>query len=175
MNDTLGYMDKIFMIMIPLLPLITFSICIIVSFILYYFQKEEILIKASHTNPYKIGFYLLRNISKKNKIEINMTNLKSSVTKKYEIYGNDTTQIEEMFFARITLNECNHPLEKLCNTINIDYNVNNLDDYEIQNIFKIKFNYSKLKLFQEFKIDSLKHINDTIIINASNNFEDILV
>ncbi len=125
-------------------------------------------IKAKFLNQNKIGIYLLNNNSKKNMIEINMTNPKSNITKIFEIIDTDTTQIEECFLSMIQLKEYGVPLGNLSDTININCIVN-LNNYEIQKIINIKFIYAKFKSMQEFEIDSLVHINDLITLNVSTN------
>ena len=131
------------------------------------------------TDQQDIGIYILKTLSHDIIYKIIMTNRDHYITKKFKFLNNDeTTIIGKACFSMIKFKEIGQKIDRLYDHLNINYT-----DNSIYNINPLQYNYDYIitdinfvyrNCLNKFKINSLEHINNYIIIRVSNNYNDEL-
>ena len=127
-----------------------------------------------YLNQYKLSNHILSNLYDDSKFTINMKTKNSETTKHFTFLSDDIVIFYGSIIGRYLLREVDKELLNVPDSFQIDY----FDDSDYSRLTCFKFNYltkdTKKIYGHEFNIDNFEFVNNTIVLDVSNDSDEHL-
>lgn len=127
-----------------------------------------------YLNQYRLSHHILSNLEDKSKLTVNMNTKNSEITKHFILLNDDTTIFYGYVIGRYLFREVGKKIFCVQDTLEIEY----ADQKDYSELTRFRFNYltkfTKLIDQHYFKINNFQYIDNTIVIDVSNDTNDKL-
>lgn len=127
-----------------------------------------------YLNQYRLSNHILSNLYDDSRFTINMKTKNSETTKHFTYLSDDIVIFYGYIIGRYLLREVDKELLNVPDSFQIDYC--NEKDYSQLTCFKFNYRNKDTKIINEyeFNIDNFKFVNNTIMLDVSNDSYEIL-
>jgi hypothetical protein len=127
-----------------------------------------------YINKYRLSNHILSNLYDDSRFTINMKTKNSETTKHFTFLNDDIVIFYDYIIGRYLLREVDKELLNVPDSFQIYY----CDDSDYSRLTCFKFNYltkdTKKIYGHEFNIDNFEFVNNTIVLDVSNDSDNIL-
>ena len=127
-----------------------------------------------YLNQYRLSNHILSNLYNDSRFTINMKTKNSETTKHFTFLNDDIVIFYGYVIGRYLLREVDKELLNVPDSFQIDY----CDEKDYSQLTCFKFTYrnkdTKIINEHEFKIYNFRFVNNTIVLDVSNDSDDIL-